>query len=150
MIWEWRKICSVTNPFRVWRQTKKVDLFCYKEHYTWSQNSRFAIILFLLYKSINQSIVLSSYYLCKLWNVNPFSVLKINFISLINYICNVLIYIYMYVNTIFNPTRFIINSNILSAFFHFYAFMKTLSSAWNPLLIQVMPSFIHLILVAFI
>lgn len=61
------------------------------------RKSRFVIILFLFYKSINQSLVLNSYNLCKIWNVNPLSVLKISFISLIHYICNVLTYIYMWI-----------------------------------------------------
>lgn len=73
------------------------------------RKSRFAIILFLFCKSINQSLVLKSYYSYKVWNINPFSVLKISFISLIHYMTCL--------STLFNPTRFIVNSYTLSVLF---------------------------------
>lgn len=97
MIWEWRKICSVTNPFRVWRQTKKVDLFCYKEHYTWSQKRQVCDNIIFILQKHKPKLMLTSYNLCKIWNVNPFFVLKISFISLIHYICNELTYICMWI-----------------------------------------------------
>lgn len=100
---------------------------------------RFMIMLFLFYKSINQSSeifwVLKLYNSSKILNINPFSVSKISTISLIHYICSVISYVCMYVCKyyILSPTRSFVISYTFSALFHFYAFVQILSSVWNAL-----------------
>lgn len=91
---------------------------------------RFMIMLFLFYKSINQSSeifwVLKLYNSSKILNINPFSVSKISTISLIHYICSVISYVCMYVNTIYlaqlGPLLFPIHFLPFSTFMHLCKF----------------------------